>query len=54
VNADTRAMGGRAADSLLGLIGGADPATMSFTGETRLVVRESCGAPHRPTMRQTA
>ena len=46
VNADTRLMGTRAALSLLALIDGADPADMSYTGETRLVVRESCGA-HR-------
>jgi LacI family transcriptional regulator len=37
-------MGARAARSLLGLIGGADPVSMSFMGETHLVVRESCGA----------
>ncbi|MDQ0474808.1 LacI family DNA-binding transcriptional regulator [Labrys wisconsinensis] len=44
MNADTRQMGARAAQGLLGLIGGADPAAMSFTGDSRLVVRESCGA----------
>jgi len=44
VSTDTRRMGARAARSLLGLIGGADPVSMSFMGETRLVVRESCGA----------
>ncbi|MDQ0394741.1 LacI family DNA-binding transcriptional regulator [Labrys monachus] len=44
VSADTRLMGARAARGLLGLIEGADPATASFTGETRLVIRESCGA----------
>ena len=46
VNADTRIMGARAARSLLGLIDGADPDSMSYIGETRLVVRESCGAHH--------
>ena len=45
VSADTRIMGARCADSLLGLIRGGEPSAMSFTGETRLVVRESCGAP---------
>ena len=44
VSADTRRMGARAAQSLLGLIDGADPAAMSFVGDTRLVIRESCGA----------
>ena len=48
VNADTRLMGARAARSLLALIDGADPATMSYTGETRLVIRESCGAYRHP------
>jgi LacI family transcriptional regulator len=45
VNASTRMMGGRAAQSLLGLIGGADPSQMSFMGDTQLVIRESSGAP---------
>jgi LacI family transcriptional regulator len=40
-------MGARAAQGLLGLIGGADPADMSFTGETTLIIRESSGVPHR-------
>jgi LacI family transcriptional regulator len=53
VNADTRIMGARAAESLLGLIGGADPAGLSFFGKSRLVVRESCGAP-RADVRRTA
>lgn len=47
VNADTRVMGARAARSLLALIDGADPEAMSYIGETRLVVRESCGANRR-------
>src|SRR4051794_15861324 len=37
VNADTREMGSRAAQSLLGMIDGGDPAEMSFTGDSRLV-----------------
>ncbi|MFO1149991.1 MAG: LacI family DNA-binding transcriptional regulator [Alsobacter sp.] len=41
VNADTRIMGARAAQSLLALIQGGDPAGLSFTGGTRLVIRES-------------
>jgi LacI family transcriptional regulator len=52
VNADTRQMGARAAQSLLGVIDGADPASMSFIGDTRLVVRESCGAHSRETLRE--
>ena len=45
VNADAHAMGRRCAESLLGLIRREDPAGLSFAGEARLVVRESCGAP---------
>ncbi|WP_293868285.1 LacI family DNA-binding transcriptional regulator [uncultured Alsobacter sp.] len=45
VSAETRLMGARCAESLLGLIQGSDPQEMGFTGPTRLVVRESCGAP---------
>jgi LacI family transcriptional regulator len=45
VNADTREMGARCADSLLRLIHGEDPAGLSFAGRARLIVRESCGAP---------
>ena len=48
VNAETREIGARAAQSLLGVIDGADPATMSFIGASRLVVRESCGAATAP------
>lgn len=44
VSADTRAMGMRCAESLLGLIRREDPAGLSFAGEPRLIVRESCGA----------
>jgi LacI family transcriptional regulator len=44
VSADTRDMGKRCADSLLGLINREDPAGLSFAGVARLVVRESCGA----------
>ncbi len=47
VNADTRELGARAAQSLLGVIDGQDPATMSYIGASRLVVRESCGAAYR-------
>lgn len=54
VNADTRIMGTRAARSLLGLIDGADPQAMSFIGTTRLVVRESCGAYRRDSLKETA
>jgi len=54
VNADTRLMGTRAARSLLGLIDGADPEAMSYTGTTRLVVRESCGAQRREIFKETA
>ncbi|GLS18622.1 LacI family transcriptional regulator [Labrys miyagiensis] len=54
VNADTRIMGTRAARSLLGLIDGADPESMSYTGTTRLVVRESCGGHRRETFKETA
>lgn len=52
VNADTRKMGARAAQSLLGVIDGADPVTMSYMGDTRLVVRESCGALVREELRE--
>jgi LacI family transcriptional regulator len=44
VNAETREMGRRCAQSLLGLIRREDPAGLSFSGHSRLVVRESCGA----------
>jgi LacI family transcriptional regulator len=47
VSANTRAMGMRCAESLLGLIRGADPAGLSYSGPTRLIVRESCGAAWR-------
>lgn len=47
VNADTREMGRRCAESLLGLIRHEDPAGLSYAGEARLVVRESCGAPYK-------
>jgi len=53
VNADTRIMGARAARSLLGVIDGADPQTMSYTGKTRLVIRESCGAHAPANLRET-
>ncbi len=45
INADTREMGRRCAESLLGLIRREDPAGLFYAGEARLVVRESCGAP---------
>lgn len=44
VSADTREMGMRCAESLLGLIRREDPAGLSFAGDSRLIVRESCGA----------
>ncbi len=44
VSAQTREMGDRCAQSLIGLIRREDPAGLSFAGEARLVVRESCGA----------
>jgi LacI family transcriptional regulator len=47
INADTREMGRRCAESLLGLIRREDPAGLSYAGEARLVVRESCGAPFK-------
>lgn len=47
VNADTRFLGARCAESLLGLIRGEDPAGLSFRGQTKLIVRESCGATWR-------
>jgi LacI family transcriptional regulator len=52
VNADTRAMGARAAQSLLGVIDGADPTAMSYVGDSRLVVRESCGTRQKAKMRE--
>jgi len=47
VSADTREMGLRCAESLLGLIRGEDSTRLSFSGGVRLVVRESCGAARR-------
>jgi LacI family transcriptional regulator len=47
VSADTRALGARCAESLLGLIRGEDPAGLSFYGQTELIVRESSGAARR-------
>ena len=44
INADTRELGRRCAESLLGLIRREDPAGLSFAGKARLIVRESCGA----------
>ncbi len=44
VSADTRELGKRCAESLLGLIRREDPAGLSYAGVARLVVRESCGA----------
>jgi len=44
VNAETREMGLRCAESLLGLIRREDPAGLSYAGVPELVVRESCGA----------
>jgi LacI family transcriptional regulator len=50
VNAETKSLGARAAQSLLSLIDGADPRTVSNMGETRLVIRESCGAKFKKRM----
>jgi LacI family transcriptional regulator len=47
ISADTREMGARCAQGLLRLIKGEDPATLSYAGKTRLIVRESCGAQWR-------
>jgi len=47
VSADTRALGARCAESLLGLIRGEDPAGLSFYGQTELIIRESSGAQWR-------
>ena len=49
----------RVADDLrlschLGILEGREPAAQSFTGTTRLVVRESCGAVRRALKRETA
>ena len=44
ISADTKQLGARCAESLLGLIGGEDPAGLSYAGKTRLIIRESCGA----------
>jgi LacI family transcriptional regulator len=44
INADTRELGARCAESLLRLIQGEDAAGLSYAGSTRLIVRESCGA----------
>jgi LacI family transcriptional regulator len=44
VSADTREMGMRCAEALLGMIRHEDPASLSFAGDARLIVRESCGA----------
>src|SRR5712672_773601 len=42
VSANTREMGKRCAEGLLGLIRREDPASLSFAGDARLIVRESC------------
>ena len=44
VSGDTKHLGVRCAESLLGLIRGQDPANLSYDGKTRLIIRESCGA----------
>jgi LacI family transcriptional regulator len=44
INVGTRELGRRCAESLLGLIRREDPAALSYEGEARLIVRESCGA----------
>jgi LacI family transcriptional regulator len=54
VNADTREMGARAAQSLLAIIQGGDPSSLSYTGQARLVVRESSGATGPTKVRKSA
>ena len=54
VTADTRRLGTLCAQSLLGILEGKDPASVSHVGTTRLVVRESCGALSRGLKRNTA
>ena len=44
VSGDTRGLGERCAQSLVALINREDAAGLSFIGETRLIVRDSCGA----------
>jgi LacI family transcriptional regulator len=44
ISADTKHLGARCAQSLLGLIRGEDPAGLSYSGKTKLIIRESCGA----------
>ncbi len=44
INAETFAMGAQAGAALVDLINGSAPMSMSVTGTSRLVVRESCGA----------
>jgi LacI family transcriptional regulator len=44
ISADTKHLGARCAESLLGLIRGENPADLSYDGKTRLIIRESCGA----------
>lgn len=43
IDAETMAMGGRAAEALIDLIGGPMPRPVAITGESRLIVRDSCG-----------
>ncbi len=44
ISADAKQLGARCAESLLSLINGEDPASLSYLGETRLIIRQSCGA----------
>ncbi|WP_407051094.1 LacI family DNA-binding transcriptional regulator [Methyloraptor flagellatus] len=53
IDAGTRGIGQRAAEVLLGLIHGADPAEVGHVGETRLVVRASSGAGPAPQTSNT-
>jgi LacI family transcriptional regulator len=50
VSADTREMGVRCAESLLGLLRREDPESLSYAGDSRLIVRESCGAGRATTV----
>lgn len=53
IDAETMTMGGRAAEALIDLIDGPTPKSMAITGESRLVVRESCGARSADAMTNT-
>ncbi len=54
ISANTSEMGARCAESLLGLMRHEDASGLSFSGESRLIVRESCGALWQKTGREVA